>query len=228
MCSSSTTDRTQSADTPTDTLFLSSVDRSAFRPATRSLSLRRRPSLGLKPFTRSTPRAFRLSLRRRWQAGLDTWSCCAAARRTGSSRCLASLPAVSSPRRTRRAEQREETHGRTEHSNETFEDFYEEVKLRRKSFSQPWTSSDPGRTLVLFSERTGHCTWRWGMDKRDGHMVTTHMEKREPRAAQGIAREKRCGTLSASLSEHNLASVHGIFRGIDLDNRVSTLGILQN
>ena len=103
---SSTTDRrAQSTQhTPTDTLFFS-VDRSAFRPATRLSSRRRRLSLGLKPSTRSTPRAFRLSQRRRWQAGLDTWSCCAAARRTGSSRSLASLPAESSPRRTRRVEQ---------------------------------------------------------------------------------------------------------------------------
>lgn len=152
---SSTTDR--KAQHSTDTSF--PVDRSAFRPATRSLSLRRRSSLGLKPSTRSTPPAYRLSPRRRWQAELDIWSCCAAARRTGSSPSLASLPAESSPRRTRQAEER----GRdvwTEDSNRTLEDFYEEVRPGHKSFTQPWASADPGGTLVLFSERTGYGVWR--------------------------------------------------------------------
>ena len=104
---SSTTDRrAQSTQhTPTDTLFFS-VDRSAFRPATRLSSRRRRLSLGLKPSTRNTPLAFRLLRRRRWLAGLDTWSCCAAARRTGSSRSRASLPVASPRQRRRRVERR--------------------------------------------------------------------------------------------------------------------------
>lgn len=70
--------------------------------------------------------------------------------------------------------------------------------------------------LCLFPDKIGYGAWRRDIDKETATWFAIYPDKREPRAAGGITRGKRCETMSELLPEYHLTAVGSTFRGIDL------------